>query len=121
MKYGGQGGGAFQLNVAGTLTNNGTMSANGATGPHDPLYPSGGGAGGSIYIIADTIAGTGVFEALGGDGGIHTSSGWVDGSGGGGGRIAVYFNNDSSSSSSSVAGGTGNQAGQAGTVVWLQQ
>ncbi len=45
----------------------------------------GGGAGGSIYLGAHTIAGTGPITA---NGGLNTTS---YGSGGGGGRIAIDY------------------------------
>ncbi len=53
---GGVGGGAIRLLVAGTLTVNGTISADGAPAPG---YGSGGGSGGSIWITAGALSGSG--------------------------------------------------------------
>ena len=51
------GGGAIQLTVSGTLTNNGVISANG--GAVSGFV--GGGSGGSIYATTATLAGSGTF------------------------------------------------------------
>jgi hypothetical protein len=77
------GGGAICLTVSGALTLNGALSANGAYNP--PGY-SGAGSGGSIWLTAGTLQGTGTLSAIGG-----SSSSADDGGGGGGGRIAVYY------------------------------
>ena len=109
------GGGAIKLNVTGSLTVNGTVSAKG-----DDYHGAyrGGGAGGSIWLISDTLAGSGTLFAGGG-------LGRSDGGGGGGGRIAVYFSHNSSSlsASASVAGGgvasrNLGQNGEDGTIVF---
>jgi hypothetical protein len=72
-----QGGGALSLSVGGTLTVNGSVSANGNDGELD----TGGGSGGSLWLTVGTLAGNGAISANGGNAG--------DGGGGGGGRIAV--------------------------------
>ncbi|HFC11120.1 MAG TPA: hypothetical protein ENJ75_02985 [Candidatus Kaiserbacteria bacterium] len=69
------GGGAIALNIADTLTNNGTISVEGDTS----------GSGGSILVHTKTLVGNGVFNANGGGGGSAIVSG-----AGGGGRIALY-------------------------------
>ncbi|MFC1639038.1 beta strand repeat-containing protein, partial [Patescibacteria group bacterium] len=106
--YGGIGGGAMKLLVDGTLTLNGTVSANGNIGGS---YYGGGGSGGSIYIDAGSIAGT---STLSTDGGAGSNNGGA----GGGGRIAVYYTNDASSSwtYSSSGGSSSYEDGGAGTV-----
>ncbi|MEI6728037.1 MAG: DUF2341 domain-containing protein [bacterium] len=106
----GNGGGAIKLNITETLTNNGTISANGQNG-NIPHYRTGGGSGGSIWITTNTLAGTGSITANGGAGG-----GSNQGGGGGGGRIALYYNTKTLSGSVTATGGTGSQAGGAGTV-----
>ncbi|NLB54240.1 MAG: hypothetical protein GX811_00460 [Lentisphaerae bacterium] len=73
------GGGAAFLNIAGTLTVNGSIAANGGQGNQ---YH--GGAGGSVNIIAGAIAGTGTIKANG----AQTTS-----NKGGGGRVAVAVTN----------------------------
>lgn len=113
----GKGGGAVKLNVTGTLTINGPISANGTsaiTGTND----TGGGSGGSIYIIAGTLDGNSTLTANGGGGG---AAGQYAGSGGGG-RIAVYYTTNSSTVTATAKSGptTGltNVTGGAGTVYW---
>ncbi|MDP4007895.1 MAG: S-layer homology domain-containing protein [Candidatus Peregrinibacteria bacterium] len=90
---GAHGGGVVRLSVTGTLTINGTISANGGVG--DIAYgdnATGGGAGGSINITTGTIAGTGSIVAVGGAGANNLTG---DGGGGGGGMIYLgYYNTD---------------------------
>ncbi len=69
------GGGAIKLQVAGTLTINGTITMNGGS------YGSSG-SGGSIWLIADTLAGSGTIRANGGSG---------YGAAAGGGRISLEY------------------------------
>ncbi len=112
----GAGGGAMRLIVSGTLTNNGTISANGAAATGN--VTAGGGSGGAIYATTGGFAGTGVFAANGGGGGVSEG-------GGGGGRIAIYYNSNTGFNPTSVAaaGGTSNHApqlsGAPGTVYLL--
>jgi hypothetical protein len=102
-----QGGGAITLNVGGTLTVNGDISANG----NDGVYPgSGGGAGGSIWLTAGTLAGNGLIAADGG------ASQGLTGGGGGGGRIALYSPNDEFDGLIAVNGGSGFSPGGLGTI-----
>ena len=71
-----QGGGAIRLEVLGPVSHNGKIVCN----ANGPTYYTG--TGGSVYIIANSISGTGTISAAGGSiSGCH--------SGGGGGRIAV--------------------------------
>ncbi len=65
--YGGSssGGGAIRLIVSGTLTNNGTITADGYA---NSVGNTAGGSGGSIYVETGTIAGSGTFTANGGAG-----------------------------------------------------
>jgi RHS repeat-associated protein len=113
-QYGGSaGGGAIRLIVTGTLTINGTISANG-----EKVEPSGGagGAGGSVYVTTGTLAGAGSFAANGGSNTTPTLSGSPAG---GGGRIAIYYasaSNFSSFANTTSTGGvyTGTSAGYAG-------
>ncbi len=75
---GGPGGGAVRMEIDGVLTIDGMLSANGGAATHSR---SGGGSGGSLWLRADSIQGSGQVTADGGSGG--SSAG-----GGGGGRIA---------------------------------
>jgi hypothetical protein len=104
-----QGGGAIMMRVVGTMTINGTVSANG----NAAIFPgAGGGAGGSIYLTVGVLSGNGVLSANGGAG--HTTLG----GGGGGGRIALVFGTNLFSGATNVVGGVGFAAGQDGTL-WL--
>ena len=108
---GGSGGGAVRIAVAGTLTIDGAIVANGLDGSYYGAYQSGGGSGGSILITCTTLAGSGAISANGGNAG-ESSSG-----GGAGGRIAIYAAlNQMNVSSITVTGGTGYVAGGAGTI-----
>ena len=105
------GGGAVKLMVGGKLTHLGAITATGDTGQH---YTS---AGGSVYIIAGSISGTGTISANGGP----VTTGW---GGGGGGRVAVKLTGDGADFSDydivslvSAANGGGNRNyGSCGTV-----
>jgi len=85
------GGGAIRLDVAGTLT-----CAGGTNIVADGMYPPGnlyrGGAGGSVWITANALAGAGIVSAAGGPGKSYTLSHNMHG--GGGGRIAVVLGSD---------------------------
>lgn len=77
---GGGGGGAIVIASTGTITVNGTISANGGTGATPSSGQSyysggGGGSGGSIRLIANTIAGNGTITSNGGGGGDSASCG----------------------------------------------
>lgn len=74
-----RGGGAVLLDVAGEARVDGTMVANGITATTE----STGGAGGTIRLVAGTVAGGGLLQANG------SGSCWS----GGGGRIAVILRN----------------------------
>ena len=74
--YEGAGGGAIKVSATGTVTVAGTISADGETAPRP-------GGAGSVWIVADALAGTGTVSARGG-----TAVGsWP--AGGGGGRIRI--------------------------------
>lgn len=108
---GGSGGGLLTLTVSGTLTDNGTISANGgnATG-----LQAGGGSGGTVSIHAATLAGSGSIAANGGTGGE---------AGGGGGRIALLYNTNSgfnlALATANGGSASGGNPGAAGTVYSL--
>ena len=93
---GGSGGGALRMSVGGILTLEGSIRSIGVGGvPETICAPSGGrlgggGAGGSIYIGAALLVGSGIIDASGGHGAFQVSSGNQWSGGGGGGRIAVY-------------------------------
>jgi hypothetical protein len=101
------GGGAVKLYVAGTATISGSITANAGS-----TSASGGGSGGSIYIIAGTLAGSGSISVRGGNGNSYPDSG-----NGAGGRVAVYYTTDNSSLTYTLQGGsTASRYGGSGTL-----
>ncbi|XP_054782086.1 uncharacterized protein LOC129289342 isoform X2 [Prosopis cineraria] len=73
--YGGEGGGRILLNITGSIEVSGDLLANGGDGG----IQGGGGSGGSIYIKARMMTGSGKISATGGNGF----------AGGGGGRVSI--------------------------------
>lgn len=104
---GAAGGGVIRLIVDKTLTVDGRVSAVGLSAQANN---SGGGAGGSIYLTAGTLAGAGVIAADGGAGE------WVDGGGGSGGRIALHLQQRTFTGAVTVTGGGGSARGGAGSL-----
>ena len=91
-----RGGGAIQLNVSGTLTLAGNISANGEPAT---FAATGAGSGGSVWLTVGTLLGGGTISANGGSAN-NPSSG-----AGGGGRVAVYYNSNALSGSIQAYGG----------------
>lgn len=86
---GGGGGGAILIASSGTITVNGSITANGGRGGSCSTSNSGGGGGGSggaIKLIARTISGNGTISATGGSGSALCSS---NGGNGGNGMIRL--------------------------------
>ena len=104
---GSAGGGALQLNVAGSLVLDGRISAEGGGASYEGF---GGGSGGGLWLSAGNLSGNGVISADGGPGDL------LEGGGGGGGRIAVYFGTNRFAGRLSAHGGEGANAGGAGTI-----
>jgi YD repeat-containing protein len=116
---GGAGGGAMKLVVSGSISVNGTISSNGTNGSGSWHGAGGGGSGGSIWIIAETLDGSGMIEADGGDGGaqhIVSNDTYIYAGGGAGGRIWADAESISPSITFSADGGSGHVNGQDGTV-----
>ncbi|MBU0637807.1 MAG: hypothetical protein KKB50_03005, partial [Planctomycetes bacterium] len=108
---GGSGGGVLVVVVGGSFQVDGQVNANGNNGSGQN---GGGGSGGSILIEADALAGAGFITAHGGNAGSAGVSG-----GGAGGRIAVFTCDlQMSMSQITASGGTGWEAGEAGTVFY---
>lgn len=93
-------GGAVKLDVTGTLTLDGSITANGQSAWWT------GGSGGSVWLIANSFAGAGAVRA---EGGAATGVGDNYG-GGGGGRIALEYG--SSTFSGTVSVNANEQAGR---------
>ncbi len=112
---GGTGGGVVYLQITGTLTLNGSISADATDGTYNDNAGNpvggGGGAGGSVYITANHIDGTGSVSANGGDG----ANANYDGGGGSGGRVAIFVTSDGTfvPSSSSITASAGAAYGNA--------
>jgi hypothetical protein len=115
---GGSGGGVIGLLAGGTLTLDGTISANGGSSLGNGSNWSGAGSGGSLLFYGDVITGSGSVSVNGGNG-QTTHSG-----GGGGGRISyIYTTTHSFSGTESANGGTVTAppatAGGAGTITTI--
>ena len=120
---GGAGGGAIRMVITGTLTINGTLSANGANGCPCDLEAGGGGSGGSVSIKANALVGSGTIQANGGDGGpTRYNNAYGMGGGGSGGRIGLECTTGCSGFNTTgkvqAYGGNGGQYGGAGTIYW---
>lgn len=116
---GGYGGGKIQLNISGTLTVNGDLTANG-NNAFAQGSQAGGGSGGSIYVITEKFTGSGSITANGGNSGPTGGSG--AGGGGAGGRIAIFHRQSETFGGTPVAtGGNGvGENGENGTVIVSQ-
>jgi hypothetical protein len=91
---GGAGGGALRLIAGGMVHVDGVIASDGGRGQMDtPVgdgQGTGGGSGGSIWITAASLAGSGLVSASGGDGSFDDYYAlW--GGGGGGGRIRIDY------------------------------
>ena len=105
---GGAGGGAVRVVVAGTLTLDGGITADGQS--MDTSRADGGGAGGSVQVWTGVLTGSGRLSA---DGGASVS---YRGGGGGGGRVVVSASALSGNGQMSATGGNGNGPGGGGQV-----
>jgi hypothetical protein len=100
------GGGAIKLDINGTLENYGWIGADGTQNTY------GGGAGGSVWILAKALVGTGKISANGG----HYASDYRY-AGGGAGRVAIdVVDNQWEGETTACGGSASNYPGQAGTV-----
>jgi hypothetical protein len=103
---GGNGGGVVHLRAGGEVRVDGQVLADGA---HGCYYGGGGGSGGSIWLAARQVAGTGLLSARGGTGN-HVAPA------GGGGRIAVWHQLSSEEIESRLAAGSTAGLIQAGSA-----
>ncbi len=105
---GGRGGGAIRVSVGGTMTINGTVSADGGNGTSGGCN-GGGGSGGSIWITACELGGFGFISSTGGNG--------PGGAGGGsGGRIAIYSLDPANPGFTGSIESDGSDGGEDGTL-----
>ncbi|HEU5069511.1 MAG TPA: Ig-like domain-containing protein [Verrucomicrobiae bacterium] len=105
--YGGAGGGRVEISCGGTFTLDGVINADGINATN---ARAGGGAGGSVWLVATNFAGSGAISANGGAGEPAL------GGGGGGGRIAIQCATNMFTGSLTAQGGLGWQCGGAGTI-----
>lgn len=107
---GGTGGGLLKVYCRGTVTNAGTITANGGTG-------SGGGAGGIVILASTTqvVNDTGTINAAGGNGNPSNTIKGADG-GGGGGIIVLAAPVVTNTGTTNVAAGTAGTLGAASSV-----
>ncbi|MCK4670720.1 MAG: hypothetical protein KAT43_05965, partial [Nanoarchaeota archaeon] len=127
---GGDGGGVVKIIATDTFVFNGIIESEGTKGT-DALVNDrpGGGAGGSIWVITNTLSGSGNFSANGGIGGNETDAGIDNGGSGGGGRIAVYYNTTTFTTAdfinSKVIGGPDQDGlegpGEPGTIAFIDE
>ena len=120
--YGPRGGGVVRLFVSGAATVDGAVRADAG----EALSQTGSGAGGTVMLQCQALAGSGTISACGTAGSVYSkSSNPNNGGGGGGGRIAVHYDmtaQGASGVSFSAAGGEGvgggvyTGSGDAGTV-----
>ncbi|MFA6531270.1 MAG: hypothetical protein WCT32_00155 [Patescibacteria group bacterium] len=96
---GAAGGGAIRLAITGSLTQNGTISANGAAVAET-------GSGGSVSISANSVSGNGTISANGGNSSNERS--------GGGGRVAIIAATNTHSGTVSAYCGTSTYTYQSG-------
>ncbi|MBT6335015.1 MAG: hypothetical protein HOJ29_03415, partial [Candidatus Magasanikbacteria bacterium] len=121
---GGAGGGLIWISASGTLSVSGNVVSDGGLGGSTTYGASGGGSGGSIFLDADSISGSGIVRADGGDGSPpgDESVNYQDRSGGGGGGGRVYLTScsDVSTFTTSTDGGLGPYAASDGSIgTWV--
>jgi hypothetical protein len=114
---GGTGGGLIHI-ITTDLIINGAITANGQSISNNTEI-GGGGSGGSIYINANSISGSGILQARGGEG---TIINFYKSGAGGGGRIALHYENLALPLSRiSTKGGEQFYPGAAGTIYLKNQ
>jgi hypothetical protein len=99
------GGGAIALFITNSLLLNGTISA-------DANAIDSAGAGGSLWIMAETFSGTGTLSAAGGNTATTNLTG-----GGGGGRVALICVTKDYSRTPAASGGSGTYSGSSGSAI----
>ncbi|MEK2690843.1 hypothetical protein [Bdellovibrio sp. GT3] len=109
----GAGGGAVKFNVSGTMSVTGTISMNGIAATTNM---GGSGAGGSVWIVTNSLAGNGTIRANGANGYDDTSTG-----SGGGGRVSIHYASTTFSGNVQSRGGTGDRYWDAsvGSLWWI--
>jgi len=110
---GSSGGGAIKIISTGTVTIDGTIDADGNDASNSS-YSGGSGSGGSIWIDANTLAGSGTITSNGG-------IAWDNAGSGSGGRIALHYTTKTFSGTTTAFSGynlsaTGVNEGGAGTI-----
>ena len=118
-RNGGTGGGIVRLDISGTFTHNGSLTATGGGGTGGVSFTGGGGgSGGSIYVTTSVLSGsTGSFSVAGGTGAVMSPG---TGGGGAGGRASVVCTTCNyvlgSSNFTLTGGGAGARIGETGSA-----
>jgi hypothetical protein len=113
---GGQGGGTLRI-YSSDITINGKLSCDGQS-ISESL--AGGGSGGSLLVVAQSLRGVGTISASGGLGGFEVNNPSIQGGGGSGGRVIIVVNDTNFFTGTIVAhGGDGFEAGSPGTVAYF--
>jgi hypothetical protein len=112
-KDGGDGGGVVKMIATDAMVIEGTINMNGGD-TEDSYTTGGGGSGGSVWLEANDLSGSGTVSADGGTAGAKTGWHGKVGGGGGGGRIYVEYGVDNFSGTLTVTkaagGGSGSMA-----------
>ncbi|WP_413587051.1 hypothetical protein [Bdellovibrio sp. HCB274] len=112
----GAGGGAVKFNVSGTMNVTGTITMNGLAAAGGVTTPGGSGAGGSVWIIANSFTGNGTIRANGSNGYNGTTTG-----SGSGGRVSINYATKTFSGNVQTRGGTLDDYWSAsdGSIFWI--
>ncbi len=111
---GASGGGRVKLDVSGTLTVAGIISANGQMS--SPTSTDGAAAGGTVHLIAGKLSGGGLISASGGSASSQYGGNWQPGGGGGGGIVSLWYHENEFSGPIKAYGGTGYPGGGTGMI-----
>ena len=119
---GGVGGGNFAVICRGSVTNSGTIVANGSNAAAQ--YRGGGGGGYIVLASSTAVSNISTIQAIGGNGGTFMATdvnftGYGPGGGGGGGIVHLIAPTIDSTGSIDVSGGTGGAAANAGSITGL--
>ncbi|MFA5077461.1 MAG: LamG-like jellyroll fold domain-containing protein, partial [Candidatus Micrarchaeia archaeon] len=120
---GGIGGGKIVISVSERLALEGAIHAEGLNSSHYSTWAqgTGGGSGGSVWITASELNGTGTISVAGAKGSTYSGGGYWGG-GGSGGRVSVSYVTNTFSGLVNLSGGSsGYRNGSAGTFFYCSR